>query len=302
MVRQSFRFIALAGAVAAAAAVPARAGDCCNSSCQTYKVEYRQEAYTAYKWECTPETRTRTCTTWKRVPEVRTVTECVCVNVPCVQERTVMQTSVCCKPVTRIVRKCVDRGHWECRQVPCDSGWGRGNCCHHRRHHRRHGCGCEESCCESSCCAPPTRTVRCWVPCKEWVECPVTCMQRVCECHPVTCKVTVCKREIRQVQHQVTCWKCVPECRTENYTCMVPHCVPYQATRCVPVCVPCPAPAPAPCCPTTTCCKPSCCHEQSCCNSCGHERCHRHHRCHRERRCGGCRSHGGWRHHASCCD
>lgn len=300
---QRFRLIALAGAVAAAAAVPARAGDCCSPApcCQTtYKVEYRQEAYTAYKWVCTPETRTRTCTVWKRVPETRTVTQCVCVTVPCVEERTVMQSYVTCKPVTHMVRKCVDRGHWECREVPCCRSWRER--CH--RHHR-HGCGCEESCCES-CCPSPTRTVRVWVPCKQWIECPVTCMQRCCECRPVTCKVTVCKHEIRQVQHQVTCWKCVPECRTEAYTCMVPHCVPYQATRCVAVCVPCPAPA---CC-ETTCCKPTCCPVSTCCNTRGEGCCHHHH--HRARRCGcesrGCETCGHercrrhWRHRGCCCD
>ena len=32
--------------------------------------------------------------------------------------------------------------------------------------------------------------------------------------------------------------RCVPECRTETYTCCVTKCVPYQATRCVTVCVP----------------------------------------------------------------
>jgi hypothetical protein len=310
MVWQRFRLIALVGAVAAAAAAPARAGDgCCTPSCcTTYKVEYRQEAYTAYKWECTPETRTRTCTTYKQVAETRNVTECVCVSVPTVEEHTVMQTYVTCKPVTHTVCKCVDRGHWECREVPCCSN--SCGCGHHRRH-RHCGC-CEESCCES-CCPPPTRTVRVWCPCKEWVQCPVTCMQRTCECRPVTCKVTVCKHEIRQVQRQVTCYHCVPECHTEQYTCMVPHCVPYQATRCVAVCVPCAAPAPTCC--ETTCCKPSCCNTcgESCCDSCCHHRCHERVRCCGHERCGcercghercgrercGC---GGWRHHSSCCD
>lgn len=271
--------LAVAGVVAGSLAAPARANDCCSPApCgQTaYRIEYKQEAYTAYRCECVPVTKTRVCTVYKQVPEMRTETYTVCVNVPHVESRTVMQAHWTCKPVTCMVRRCVDRGHWECREVPCESrcgGWF-----HHRRRH--HDCGCD-SCCEP-CCPPPTKTVRVWVPCKVWEECPVTRMQRVCEYVPVTCQVTVCRPETRQVQRQVCCYKCVPVQHTETYTEWTTRQVAYQATRCVPVCVPCPAPAPA-CCETTSCYQPCCETAHECCGG-HHRRCgwrthRRHHGC-----------------------
>jgi hypothetical protein len=325
MVWQRVQIVLLAGTIAAVAALPARSNECCapasSDSCMpapsmctvrvtecvpetyqytrtSYRRECRQENYTAYRTECTAETRTRTCTVNKMVPEVRTVMHTECITVPCVEERTVMQQFVTCKPCTTMCRKCVDRGHWECREVPCHEGCLSRMKKHFHKHH---------DCCESSCepCAPPpTKTVKVWVPCKVWEETPVTTYKRVCECRPVTCKVTTCKREQRQVQRQVTCMRCVPETHTENYTVMVPHQVAYQATRTVSVCVPCQetvtacrmvsrvvekqVPA-APACGETTCCKPNGC-ENSCASTCcksHHHHCkhhcaglfHRHHSC-----------------------
>jgi hypothetical protein len=232
------------------------------------------------------------------VPEVRTETRTVCVCVPTVEERTVMQTYVTCKPVTHMVRRCVDRGHWECREVPCEPPH-RWKGCLKRLFHR----DCCDSCCEP-CCPPPTKTVRVWCPCPVWEEVPVTCMQRVCESRPVTCRVTVMRREMRQEQYQVTCCRCVPEQRTETYQVMVSHTVPYQATRTVAVCVPhqetvmvtrmvprtVEVPAPAP-----TCCESSC-GEATCCS--GHGRAW-HSCCH-----GGKHLLSGWfgGHKGSCCD
>jgi hypothetical protein len=344
MVWQRSVFVIAAGLVAAAAAVPAQAGHhgccpttCCNSSpcCNTewvsqpytctrtcYRTECREETYTAYKCECYPETRTRTCTVWKTVPETRTVTRAVCVCVPTVEERTVMQQCVSYKPVTTTCRRCVDRGHWECRQVPCgcDNGCNRGHRlggwlkrCFHRNGCCDNGCnpchsGCN-SCCNTCCqpCCQPMKTVRCWVPCPTWEEYPVTCCQRVCECRPVTCKVTVYHTETRQEQCQVTCCKCVPEERTETYqvwctrkvayqaTRTVAHCVPYQQTvtccRMVPVQKTC----ATPCCEnnggnsccTKTCCTKSCC-ETTCCKTSCHRWLHR---------CSGL----GLRHNDCCC-
>jgi hypothetical protein len=271
MVWQSVRTALIAAVVAVGAAASVRADDCCPSPCAprpctrtVYKTEWRQETYTAYRCECVPETRTRTCTVYKQVPETRTETRTVCVCVPTVEERTVMQTHVTCKPVTTTCRRCVDRGHWECREVPCESRCHRwGNRLRGLFHH--HDCcdSCGNSCntCCEPCCPPPTKTVRVWVPCKVWEEYPVTHMQRVCESRPVTCKVTVMRRELRQEQYQVTCCKCVPEQRTETYTVLTSRRVPYQATRCVPVCVPCVEQTPAPAC--GQCCEKPCC-ERSC--------------------------------------
>jgi len=134
--------------------------------------------------------------------------------------------------VTTMVCKTVDRGHWECKEVPCArkqfANWLH-KCCH------------RNDCCDSCepCCEPPaTRTVKCWVPCKVTEQCPVTCCKRVCVETPCKVKVTVCKTETRQEKFQVCCTKCVPEQKTETYTVNVARCVPYEATRTVNVCVP----------------------------------------------------------------
>ena len=147
---KSVRVALIVGVCTAAAAVAARAGDCCapaagcgapateccapqfRTVCCTewvpeayqctrtcYRTECRQETYTTWRTECTPEQRTRTYTVCRMVPEVRTEWRTVCVRVPCVEERTVMKTRTVCVPVTTVSRKCEDHGHYECREVPC---------------------------------------------------------------------------------------------------------------------------------------------------------------------------------------
>ena len=281
MVWQRVRMVLLAGALAAAAAVPARADDDCAPAPSTrkvtctewvpqpyqctrtvYKMESHQETYTAYRCVSVPETRTYTCTVYKRVPEVQTVVRNICVSVPHVEQRTTMERHITCKPVTCMVRKCVDRGHYECREVPCHTHRLRE--CFHKLCHR--------DCCEPcEPCPPPTKTVKVWVPCKVWEEVPVTRLQRVCEYVPRVCNVTVCRTETRQVTSQVTCWKCVPEQQTRTCTVMVSRTVPYQATRTVCRCVPHQETVTltrmvarivekeVPCCETTVCCEPPCC-------------------------------------------
>lgn len=238
-----------------------------------YRTQCTEEPCTAYRCECVPETRTRECTVYKMVQEARTETRTVCVCVPCVEERTVMRSCVTCKPVTRKVRRVVDRGHWECRVVPCESHSLRSRL--HGLLHRRRDC-CD-SCCEP--CCVPMKTVRVWVPCKVCEEVCVTCMERVCECKPVTCKVTTYKKELRTEQVQVTCCKCVPEKKIETCTVMVRKTVPYQTTRKVVKCVPVQETytvckmvprvvqkqvAVEPCCAKVACCKVSCCPEACC--------------------------------------
>jgi hypothetical protein len=248
MVWQQFRNALLAGLCVAGVGSQARAEDCgapapCAPAFRTvcvtewvaqpytttrtaYRTENRQETYTAYRCELTAETRTRTCTVYKKVPEVRTEVRTICVSVPHVEQRTCTVAHVTCKPVTVMCRRCEDHGHWECREVPCEP-----------KHHRlRHLCKRHDDCCEP--CPPPTKTVRVWVPCKVWVDVPVTRMERVCEYRPVTHQVTVFKQEQRQEKYQVTSWKCVPEQRVESYQVMVPRQVAFQATRTVSVCVP----------------------------------------------------------------
>jgi len=246
-----------------------------------YKTECHQEAYTAYRCETVPETRTRNVTTCRTVQEVQTIMKTVCENVPCVEERTVMKAHWTCKPVTKTHTKCVDHGHYECREVPCGPSCmdRMKKMCHHKK----------DCCCEEECCAPKTKTVRCWVPCPV-VETYTTChMERTCEYVPEVCHVTTYKTVTKQVPCQITVCKKVPETHTETYTVCTTRSVPYQATRTVSVCVPHQETYTAcrmvchtvekqvPC--ETTC-------ETSCCKTCGHKK----------------HGSGLWHRSESCCD
>ena len=289
MLWQCARFALLAGVCLAGTALPVRAEDApaappgasapatckvqvtewvpepykCLRTC--YRLEPRQECYTAYRCECVPEKRTVTCTTYKMVTECRDVTRCYYVCVPCCEERVVMQPHWTCKPVCKTVRKCVDLGHYECREVPC-----RPTLCERIKRLCHRDCGCE---------CPRTEIKKVWVTCPTIVETQVTCMERVCEYRPVTCKVTVYKKELRQETCKVNVCRCVPECRTEEVTVMVQKLVPYQATRTVCVCVPHQEEVTltrmvcrvvekevpvAPCC-TVSCCSPCGGHKTRCC-------------------------------------
>src|SRR5262249_44411531 len=158
----------------------------------------------------------------KTVTEVKPVTRTYSVCVPTYEERECMTTKVVCKPYTTTVNRCVDKGHFECRQVVC---------CEKPKHH----C-CKKSCCDDCCCC--VKTVSCWVPNIVTEQCQVTCYKSECVQVPVKVKVCVYKHETRTETCNVTCCKCVPEQRTETYTCMVPHKVAYQATRTCCKCVP----------------------------------------------------------------
>jgi hypothetical protein len=291
MIWQHVRFAVLAGGILAVAGVSARADDCAPAPAPApqfrtvcvnewvpekfekvvtvYKQECVQEKYTAYRCETVPETKTRTVTYYENVPVEQEVVKKVCVRVPVVEERTVMEKHWVCQPETRVVRKCVDKGHYECREVPC------GPSLHDRMHKFLHHKDCCDDCCEQPC---RTKTVKCWVPCPTWEEHTVTCMKRVCESRPVTCKVTVCKTEVREERCKVTVCKCVPKTRVETYTCNVVHRVPYEAVRTVSRCVPTQEKVTctrmvchkvekqvpvATCCEETTCCKESFFHKLS---------------------------------------
>jgi hypothetical protein len=91
-------------------------------------------------------------------------------------------------------------------------------------------------CCEP--CPPPTKTVKVWVPNKVWVETPHTHLVRVCEYVPTVVNVTVCKLVPQQQTFKVTCFRCVPEHKTETFTVLVPRKVAFEATRTVARCVP----------------------------------------------------------------
>lgn len=289
MVRQCTRQLILAGVVVACLAATARADHCCAAPCapaapcmrticervcvpETYtatRTVYdrvcREEKYTTYRCEYVPQQQTRTCTVYKMVSETKPVTRTVWECVPTVETRTIMQTHVTCKPVTTMVRKCVDRGHYECCEVPCPPTL---------RERLKKLCR-KNDCCDDCCVR--TKTVRKWVPCLTYEEVPCTTMQRVCENRPVTCNVTVNKMVARQVTENCTVCRCVPEQKTEVCTVMVAKQVPCEATRTVATCVP--RQEQYTCTrnvwktverqvPVETCCQSSCC-DSSCGSCCG---------------------------------
>ena len=236
----------------------------------TYTVECKQEKYTAFKCECVPETRT------------------IKVCVPTWEEKEVMQTVTSCKPVQKTVKKCVDKGHFECKEVPC------GPTCRERLqklcNRNKCACGCTPACgsccgCEP-CCPPKTKTVKCWVPNIVTEDVTVTCYERICEQKPV--KVKVCVHKTVDQTCTVNVLKKVP-CEAVR---TVRVCVPHQETitgtrmecRTVQKQVPC-----APCTPVceTTCCKaPTCCKTH--CHTCPRDTCCKTH-CHTST-CG-CKTH-----------
>jgi hypothetical protein len=160
---------------------------------------------------------------------------------------------------TKTVTKCVDRGHYECREEY--SHWKAfcnhlGNLsCHHN------------DCCCDPC--PPNNCVprKVWVPCMVQECCPVTCCRKVCEMRPECIKVQTCRTEWREEKCKVCVTRCIPETRVEKYTVCLNRMVPYEATRTVCVQVPCEenvtctrwvtrqVTREVPCCdPCTTCC------------------------------------------------
>ncbi len=197
-----------------------------------YKTEYVSEAYTAYKSEnvtekftayrtdCVSETRTRQFTVNSYVAVTSDVTVSVWNCVPSIEKRTVCRTVVSYQPVTTVTRKCVDQGHWECREVPAPTMHSRIKKCFHKK---------------SDCCEPcvPTKTVKVWVPNKVWIEVPCTYNKAVCTTVNETIDVTVNRMVESKEVRKVTTQKCVPVVKTETYTVQVPRQVAYEASRIV---------------------------------------------------------------------
>jgi len=214
-----------------------------------YRTEYVNERYTAYRTECVPEGRTCTKTIYEKGPEWR---DQVCTSYKCVPTmecRTTYKKVTVCKTVTTVTRKCVDKGHYECQQVPCKPGlFARAKKC----------CGCDD-CCEP---CPPMKTKKVWVPCPVWIETPCTKVVKCTECVPCTENVCVNKMVPVQTTVRVCTYRCVPRCVTSTYTVNVSRCVPYEATRCVAKCV--------PVCEKVTCCRMVCrpVVKEVCCTPC----------------------------------
>jgi hypothetical protein len=189
-----------------------------------YKQVCEVEKYTAYRTECVAEQRVRTYCVSRMVPEWREEVRVCWVPVTTIEKRECLKPVVTCKPVTTVCRKCVDMGHYECREVPChESCFAKWR----RKHH--------SDCCEE---CPPTKIEKVWVPCKVWVETPVTTMVKTCTMVPTVVEVSVCKMVEKRETVKVCSYRCVTEEKKENVTVMVPRCVAYQATRNVVRCVP----------------------------------------------------------------
>ena len=236
-----------------------------------YKQECVPETYTACRTECVAQQQTQQVTVMKSVCETHNEVRTVCKSVPCYEERTVMKQVVTCVPETTYTHRCVDKGHWECREVECGPSMMERL---HKLCHRHNDCECQ-----NECEAPHTRTERVWVSCKVEECVPCTRMVRHVSCVPTVQKVCTFKHVQEQVTVPVTSFRCVPEVVTKTCTVMVPHQVAYQATRnatrCVPVqetytacrmvCHTVEKQVPCEAAPATTC---------GCENECGHGRRH----------------------------
>jgi hypothetical protein len=257
----------------------------------SYKTEQVQEKYTAYRTECVPETRTRTVCCNKMVTECKTGCRTVYKCVPTCETRTIYKKVCSYRQVTCNVRKCVDNGHYECQEVPCGHGLFGGLF----KGHKHCGSGCGDCCDPCASCCQPTKLKKVWVPCKTYIDCPVTKCEKFTECVPETITCTVNKMVATQETYTYNVCRCVPETRCETYTVNVQRCVPYEACRtvckCVPVCekVTCCRMVPrcvtkeVPACECSSCCETTCC-------SGGHSSFF-----------GGCRKFFGGCHNKGCC-
>jgi hypothetical protein len=229
----------------------------------TYKMEQRQEAYTAYRCETVMVPKTMEVCCNRLVTETVMVNKTVCERVPTWETKTVMKQVCTTQQVTEMVTRKVDKGHWECREVPVEEHKKMGSFGHllHREK--------EDCCCKCAC--PQYVCKQCWVPCIVCEQVPVTVCKKVTNCVPT--QVQVCC--YHTVQKQVTVPCCVTKCVQERKTVTCNVCekrqVPVQCTRtvccCVPVqeavtvccCVPRCVQHKVPACSAPCCCAP-CCH------------------------------------------
>lgn len=268
----SFRLALLIGAITAVAVSPAsanfRAPRCCDPcGSTTTAFAFRNVACTQWVRETVPVKRTVNkivckteeyeTTRCERVPVVKEREVCVTKMVPTWEtrkvchketvweERTVNKTSYKYVQETVNKKQLVRLGHWECREVqPIFGGFGSGGLfaghgCGHACGHQR---GCNDACgkpaaanaCNNAC--RPAHTVRVWVNCPEYRDCPTTVCKKVCTTEAVKCKVAVCKNVWKE--EKVCVNKCVTEKRMEKCTVWETRQVKCKATRTVRVCVP----------------------------------------------------------------
>jgi len=196
----------------------------------TYRTEYVPEKFTAYRTEVTPVERTRTVMVCQTVPETRDVQRKWVEMVSTPEERTVTRCVTNYKPETVMVSRCVDQGgHYECREVPCESG-----------HAGRHGLGLfrhGRQDCEAPA-PPPTRVVSVYVPNLVTEQVPTQVMRAVTEQVSEKVQVMVSKPVERSAVEKVTTYRTVTVPREEKFTAYECKQVPYEATRMVPHTVP----------------------------------------------------------------
>jgi len=304
MVCQPLRLALLIGAITAVAVLPVRANAqapaCCDGATApayrtvtctewvresyttkrtAYRVECKTETYNTCKTVCVPECIEKTVCVTKRVPVMKEECRKVCKKETCWEEKVVNKTSYKYVQETCTKKTLVRLGHWECKEVPAlFSGFGGGL-------FSGHGCGsscgsCSTGCstgCNDACSSPcKTRTVKHWVSCPEYKECPTTVCKKVPVCEAVKCKVAVCKNVWVEEKVKVCTYQCVTEQQKVKCTVYVKKSVPCTATRTVRVCVPYEE--------TVTCCKlvpktvtrqvacaPACGNSCNTCNSCARE-------------------------------
>ncbi len=277
MVCQPLRFALLIGVITAVAVSPVRANfrapNCCNpcgpsttapayrsvgctemvreaytTKRTAYKMECRTETYDVCKTECVPVCKERTVCVTKRVPVVKEEIRKVMHNVTVYEDRVVNKTSHKYVKETVMKKQLIRLGHWESKEVPAllgGIGGGLGGLL--GGHGHNHGSACADPCktacpdtAKSNSCptACRTHTVKHWVCCPEYRDCPVTVCKKVCVTEAVKCKVAVCKQECREEKVKVCTYQCVTENVVQKYTAYETKKVTTKATRTVRVCVP----------------------------------------------------------------
>jgi hypothetical protein len=159
-----------------------------------------------------PATKLVTVTEYKKVPVEKMVTVREVKSVPVKETREI--TTYSTKKVTEQVpvTKCVDKGHFECREVVVG-----------QRSHRvpvttQDACGNCVTRCERVC-EPVVRTQKVWVPnvVKESGTATVTRCVKVPE--KKTVEVTTCKKVVTEKQVKVCAYECVPVTVTKEVCC-----------------------------------------------------------------------------------
>ncbi len=194
-----------------------------------YKPVTKEVMVTEYTTQMVQEVKTKTYTEYKRVTEtvMKPVTKTI--KVPVTECRTEMHSRWKLESYTTYKTKTVDKGHYECREVPAGPGLFDRLCS--KKCDPCNPCGSCNTC-------PKMKTVKCWVPCCV-TECVPVCKKKlVKECYPVTKQV--CTYKCQTVTEMVPCCvtKCIPECKTCSYTVCKKVCVPHQVKKCVTTCEP----------------------------------------------------------------